>query len=233
MSVVTGNTSLVLRDKRYLNASLAFAALTAAFLIIVNYASVQSKIGEALALLAGMTAMGALSYFQRYVERDGKLPTRDITFDEVFLGTSISEAFKVIARQSGISESWSANRGARALTPDQLVGGDNALALARLRIDLEAELRRIAHQSKVAGPDRLYGIAHLINELFTAGVLPAEFLGPLKEVVDVCNRGIHGMEIPDELAASVVRIGNQLLDSLSLLPLREMEPYPKPSAEVS
>lgn len=208
----------MLTHKTYLSASLTFAGLTAVLLTVVNYTTVQSKIGQVLAVLSGMTAMGAITYFQRYVEQNGRLHTADISFNEPFLSASISEAFKEIATEFDLKERDRFARPTWDLTPGQLVGTDNALALARLRIELEGELRRIALEAGIALSERTLGIANLARELVTAKILPAEFLEPLREVSDVCSRGIHGIEIPDDLAASVTRVGSQLTERLRLLP---------------
>ena len=208
----------MLSRKTYLNASLIFAALTAAFLTAVNYSSVQSQVGQALAILSGMTAMGAITYFQRYVEKNGSLHTEHISFNESFLTASISEAFKGIASEFELKEQDRFARPTWDLTPGQLVGTDNALALARLRIELEGELRRMALEARIHLSKGSLGIADLTRELVTSKVLPAEFLEPLREIYDVCSKGIHGTEIPDDLAASVTRVGSQLIERLRLLP---------------
>lgn len=204
----------MLTRKTYLNASLIFAALTAAFLTAVNYTSVQSKVGQVLAILSGMTAMGAVTYFQRYVEKN--VGTTDISFNEPFLATSISEAFNKVATDFELKENDRFARPYADMTPGQLVGSDNALALAKLRIELEVELRRITVEAGLT--ERPLGIANLAQQLVAANALPAEFLEPLKEISDVCNKGIHGTEIPDDLAASVTRVGSQLVERLRLLP---------------
>jgi hypothetical protein len=85
-------------------------------------------------------------------------------------------------------------------------------------MDLETELRRIAHQAEISLPTHSLSIKAIAQQLTTAGLLPAQFLEPLREIADVCNRGVHGGDVPNELAASVVRVGDQLLESLRFLP---------------
>lgn len=42
-------------------------------------------------------------------------------------------------------------------------------------------------------------------------------MGPLEEVVRICNLGIQAGNVPNDVAAAVVRVGGQLLERLRLL----------------
>jgi hypothetical protein len=105
------------------------------------------------------------------------------------------------------------------LSAGQLVGVDNALALARLRMDVERELRRIAGEAQIDLSIRPVGITGLARELVSKQVLPAALLGTLQEITGICNKAIHGTEVSDETAAAVVRVGAQLLEGLYFLPV--------------
>ena len=100
------------------------------------------------------------------------------------------------------------------------MGADNALALACLRIDIERELRRIAHEAQVDLTGRPVGITGLARELVSNEVIPAAIVEALYEIAKVCNRGIHGEEIPNDLTAAVIRVGGQVLERLRLLPVQ-------------
>ena len=95
-----------------------------------------------------------------------------------------------------------------------LVGLDNLLALAKLRMELERELRHIAYNNQIDISSRPLGVTGIAQELLSRKILPATWLGALKEITSVCNQAVHGMEIPDDIAISVVRVGGQLLEQL-------------------
>lgn len=195
------------------------ALLTAALLVLVNSAEVISGVTQVVMIISGMTAMGALTAFQRFTESDRAGPLVSNTFNETFLSRSIAEGLPGLETAPSDAERrqpislppWD-------LTAGQLVGTDNALALARLRMDMERELRRIAHEAQLDLSTRPVGIPGLARELVSKEVLPVTFLGALQEITTVCNRGIHGEEVPDDVAAAVVRVGGQLLERLRLLP---------------
>ena len=100
------------------------------------------------------------------------------------------------------------------LSLGQLVGSDNSLALAKLRMELERELRHIAYNHQTDISSRPLGVTGMAEELVSRKILPATWLGALKEITHVCNQAVHGTEVPDEIAASVVRVGGQLLEQL-------------------
>jgi hypothetical protein len=200
------------QTKIYLNASIFLAFLSTALLVGTGYAA--NTIAPVLAMLSGMTTMGALTFFQRFLEISGRNQVVDISFNEGFLRVSIEEVFRKLAKERRPHAEplpWE-------LSSHQLIGVDNALALAKLRMDLEAQLRRTAHEAAISIKDRSISIMAIAQELVTAKVLPAQFLEPLSEVANVCNRGVHGEEVSNELAISVVSIGDQLLEGLRLLP---------------
>lgn len=200
-----------------LNASLAFAGLTAIFLVVANLMGDTYKMSSVLIIISGMTTMGSFTSFQRFIEgRNSNAAEIPAKFNEEFLSTSITHAFKPINEDRELPER-------RQLKPwdlasDQLIGKDNVLALAKLRIDLESELRHIAFNTGVSVPEHSVSAMKIARKLIEEKYLPAEMLEPFKDVLAVCNRGIHGEEIPDDLALSVVRIGNQLLEQLRLHP---------------
>lgn len=195
------------------------ALLTAALLVLVERAEVLSDVTQVVMIVSGMTAMGALAAFQRFIESDKGSPLVHITFNEMLLSRSIFEGLpKFEAAPSGVEQGQPISLSPWDLSAGQLVGADNALALARLRMDVEHELRRIAHEAQIDLSVRPVGAIGLARELVSREALPGTFLEALQEIMMVCNRGIHGAEVPDEVAAAVVRVGGQLLERLRLLP---------------
>jgi len=99
-------------------------------------------------------------------------------------------------------------------TSASLVGRDNALALAKLRLDLERALREVAFAHDVDLARVQTGVVKLAEMLAGRGVLAHELIEPLRQITSVCNQAIHGYEVSDELADSVVSVGDEMLTRL-------------------
>lgn len=194
--------------------------LTAALLLIANSEKIKPEISYVVMILAGMTGMASLSTIQKFIELDRSGSSLNISFNETLLTMSISDISPEIDTQSEIIERD--RRRPWELTAGQLVGIDNALALARLRMDIERELRRIAYESLLDLSNRPLGVMTLARELQRREILHPTFVDALKEIIDICNRGVHGEEVSNKMTASVVRVGAQFLEKARLLPkLRE------------
>jgi len=99
-------------------------------------------------------------------------------------------------------------------TSADLVGHDNALALAKLRLDIEQALRDLAVNAGIEPAVSSAGASRLAELLVVRKILPAELIEPIRQIVTVCNQGIHGYEVSDELADSVVSVGEELVSRL-------------------
>ena len=191
------------------------ALLTATLLLAVQRAEALTGVTQVLMIVSGMTAMAALAAIQRFVEQDRGGPFIHITFNETFLSRSIAQGLpqvegsstEKVQKQPTHLPPWDLSAG-------QLVGADNALALARLRMDIERELRRLAYEVQIDLSARPVGVVGLAHELVDKQALPATLLEALQQIVNVCHKGIHGDEVSDEVTAAVVRVGGQLLERL-------------------
>lgn len=188
------------------------ALLTAGLLLLVAQDRIAPEIDQVLLLIAGMTTIAALTAFQQSVENSTSPSFVRVPFDEVLVSKSLSEGFTALdtspTEDEKVAEPWDLSLG-------QLVGLDNSLALAKLRIELERELRHIAYNNQTDISSRPLGITRMAQELVSRKILPPTWLGPLKEITHVCNHAIHGeTEVPDDIAASVVSVGGQLLEQL-------------------
>ena len=188
------------------------ALLTAGLLLLVAQDRIAPEIDQVLLLIAGMTTVAALTAFQQSAENNTPPSFAHVSFNEVLVSQSLSEGFTALdtspTEDEKVAEPWDLSLG-------QLVGLDNSLALAKLRIELERELRHIAHNNQTDISSRPLGITRMAQELVSRKILPPTWLGPLKEITHVCNHAIHGeAEVPDDIAASVVSVGGQLLEQL-------------------
>ena len=185
--------------------------LTAGLLFLVAQDSIASEVDQVLVLIAGMTTVAALTAFQQSVENSASPSFSNISFNEVLVSQSLSEGHTIPdpfpVDEEKVAEPWDLSLG-------QLVGSDNSLALAKLRMELERELRHIAYNNQTDISSRPLGITKIAQELVSREILPPTWLGALKEITHVCNQAVHGTEVPADIAASVVRVGGQLLEQL-------------------
>ena len=185
--------------------------LTAGLLFLVAQDRMTPEVNQVLVLIAGMTTVAALTAFQQSVENSASPSFVHVSFNEVLVSQSLSEGYTIPDPSpvdgEKVAEPWDLSLG-------QLVGSDNSLALAKLRMELERELRHIAYNNQTDISSRPLGITKIAQELVSRKILPPTWLGALKEITHVCNSAVHGTEVPDDIAASVVRVGGQLLEQL-------------------
>ena len=185
--------------------------LTAGLLFLVAQDRMTTEVNQVLVLISGMTTIAALTAFQQSVENSASPSLADVSFNEVLMSQSLSEGFTAHdtspVEDEKVAEPWDLSLG-------QLVGLDNSLALAKLRMELERELRHIAYNNQTDISSRPLGITRIAQELAAREILPATWLEPLNEITFVCTQAIHGTEVSDDIAASVVSVGGQLLEQL-------------------
>jgi hypothetical protein len=93
-----------------------------------------------------------------------------------------------------------------------LLDKDHVLALAKLRMELEHTLNRLYVSSAPSAKQRRQlGLNRLVGTLVQSEILPAQLSGPLREVIYLCNRAIHGEYVRPNDARSILDIGIQVL----------------------
>ncbi|MFQ5630048.1 MAG: hypothetical protein ACE5I1_14875 [bacterium] len=193
------------------------ALITAFLLFLVGKSETFSGLVQVIMIIAGMSTIAAFTAFQRFIERGNRNSLIHLSFNEVFVSRSISEGLpepanvdpKLLNNKKSPPIPWE-------LTVGQLVGVDNSLALAKLRMDIEKELRKVAYENNIDIQTRPLGVIGLANELVNKKLLPTSLLEALKEIISVCNQAVHGTEVSDHTTASVVRVGTQFLERLHL-----------------
>ena len=119
-----------------------FVLLTTGLLFLVAQDRIAPEVNQILILIAGMTTVAALTAFQQSVENSASPSLVNVSFNETLVSQSLSEGFTELdsspVEEENVTEPWELSLG-------QLVGLDNSLALAKLRMELERELRHIAY----------------------------------------------------------------------------------------
>ena len=91
---------------------------------------------------------------------------------------------------------------------------DKVLALAKLRIELEKLLRQIASTGDPSKGHRSTALPNVLRQLTSLDLIQARMLRALQEVLEICNRAIHGESISGESADRILHVGAELLESL-------------------
>lgn len=99
-----------------------------------------------------------------------------------------------------------------------LVETDPVVALAKLRIEIEARLRRIENRIDPAAAkrNRPTPLASIIRKLASQEVFEADLGESIRDVVSICNRAIHGEDIRNVDARQIIDTGTELLEVLDL-----------------
>lgn len=199
---------------RHLAPVLILAIVMAALLAIVQISPAGSALGATAAVLAGMAAFSALNGLQRYFDPPGAAPIVRITINENLLRAALDAWPKDVRSDRARHSAWEPES-PWDVDLRQFLATDPSLALAKLRIDIERELRRIAFESRLLDDRaRSLGVGQLARELVAQQYLPPDLDAILRDILPALNSAIHGSEIGRETAAAAARIGGDLLSLL-------------------
>jgi hypothetical protein len=108
----------------------------------------------------------------------------------------------------------------------ELIDRDPALGLARLRMDLEQELRRLWESAEIPRHGQrateIRGRQYvpptgMARDLMRADILGRDVAEPLSSVLDLANRAIHGEYVPSEVASDIAGVGIRVLEALRVI----------------
>lgn len=95
----------------------------------------------------------------------------------------------------------------------ELIRRDPPLGLAKLRIDLEREIKKL-HSRYEPASRRPQALGSMTRDLQARDVLPPEIAGPLAEVNALANRAVHGEYVPRDVAEDIADVGLRVLSVL-------------------
>ena len=169
-------------------------------------------------IMAGMITAGALAAFQRLLAGQNMAPLVSVSFNEVLARASLPKA---LGPSPPVERAHNKEVPVWAVTLGQLVGTDNALAFAKLRMDLAQEVRRLASEEGIDVGNRPLGsLLPLLGDMEAQEILVPGLSTALRAVLDVCNQAVHGGKVSNKVAASVVSVGGELLSQLRVQPHR-------------
>ena len=184
-----------------------FLAFAAAVLYIVQISTVASGILQLLILVAGTLVAGSVTAFQKFLEGNLKVARENFRVGEIAI-----RELRASAKQP--RENPQLQRAPWDITSAQLLSTDKSLALAKIRIELEKQLRRIAAEAGIDITTRPVGLTTILRELVNREILSRELEIPVLQVSRVCNQAIHGAVVPDNVAARTVSLGSEIWEYL-------------------
>lgn len=191
--------------------ALAFIGSAATLIYVIQKTDLIIGIVQLLVLLSGILVAGAVNAFQRFTEGNFKVTRENLRVAEAAireLRASVRQTRSTAAVPQLPRAKWD-------LTSAQLLSADKSLALAKLRIELEKQLRRIASETDIDISTRPVGLVTILRELIGRDVLPRELEAPLRQVARVCNQAIHGTVVPDPVATRTVSLGSEIWEYLN------------------
>jgi hypothetical protein len=197
------------RDINSLALGFFLAALFVGLILLVIRVPLLTELAQATMIVAGMVLVASFSSISRYLDGESSAPLIHITFNEArvrqVLDSVVSTEYES-ARGREIPEGkvWEP-------TAETLMVQDPVLALAKLRIDLERELRRIAFEYDVFIEPRRMSIGSMLKALAERDILDRNVVAAIRDVLPACNLAIHGGDVTPQLASGVINIGEELL----------------------
>jgi len=97
---------------------------------------------------------------------------------------------------------------------NELSSSDFIIALAKLRIELEKVLSKLISNSNDFQKSKKLSVGAMVSLAIKKEILPGIIVEPLKEVISLSNRAIHGENVKESDAKTILSIGTSLLSEL-------------------
>lgn len=94
----------------------------------------------------------------------------------------------------------------------ELAESDPVVALAKIRIELEKSLKRLARTTSVEVRRPILGF--IVKSLSSHEIISRQMGKSLSEVISICNRAIHGETIADDDARTIIELGVALIEEI-------------------
>jgi hypothetical protein len=203
-----------MQNRRYFVLAVLFAVIMASALLVVALRPLIPALANILMFLVGLFAMASLSAFHRLLESAEGRPLVQITFNEGLATSQLETAAKRAGIEVVDAEVVSARREPGDLPPEDFLGQDNSLALAKVRMDIERELRRLAASAGLGETVGRLSLRRVADELAKRQLIDPGVLGVIDDILPAANQAIHGKEVSTDTAAAIVRLGRQLISLL-------------------
>ena len=190
--------------------------LLAVGVAVVSMQCVSTPIANVLMLLVGLFSIAALKAFYQILEENGQKPLFEVHFSENIIASELDMALERLHYNPAKIPYSQKKENPWDIQAEDLLGQDNSLAMAKLRIDMERELRKIAVSKDINAEISRLGVGRLADEMHRSEIIDNATLAAIKDILPVVNQAIHGGEVSTETAASVLNVGRKLITALHL-----------------
>ena len=199
-------STMARRDHTPLYVSIVLAILVGGLVTLIADGHLASDVAQLLALAAGAAFVTALSAVSRYLNQGWRTPSIQITFNLSELSDELRKLQDPNLKSRHI-DTWEP-------TSDKLLVQDPSLALAKVRIDLEREIQRIAKQTGVVRQKQLLDFRRTLDLLEKEHLLPQPVFAAIKDILPICNAAVHGQDVSMQTALRVVEIAAEVMQLL-------------------
>lgn len=199
------------RDQFPLYLALLLAVSAAGLVALLAYKDIARELMQIVAMVAGAIFFSGLAILLSYAREPRSAPIVQITFN----GRQLQEKLGKVIDTEFTSIDYSKN-----VPPiDAYADDDVVLALAKVRIDIEREIRRLATETGAIRSDLRFDLRRSIEMLAQTGDIPDVAVEAIRDILPVCNRAIHGEQIDTATARNVIGVARELMTILQGCPL--------------
>lgn len=178
-------------------------AVAAGLLGLLTLEQIAREMMEILAIIAGASFFSGLSLLLSQARQPRSAPLIQINFNGRRLQKELGEII-----DAEYTEVLDANR---PVERDAYADDDLVMALAKVRIDIERQVRRLAQATGMIREDQRFELRRVLEALERSGKVPDVAITAIRDILPICNRAIHGDVIDPGDARNVIDIAREVM----------------------
>lgn len=187
----------------YIYFSSALIAATGSLIWLLTAGTLPQQIMQVISLIAGTTFFAGISLLFDYVREPRTAPLIQINFNGQQLKEDLGNI--VDAEYTEIADDFYPSGGG-AYADDDLI-----IAMAKIRIDLERNIKRLARVNGVVREGQRFDMQRSLAALKREEKLPGVAVEAIQGILPICNRAIHGEKISVLDARNVIEIAQEVM----------------------
>lgn len=197
------------KDLSVLAVAFLLVGSAAALLSLVALRAVAYELLQIIMIVAGSTFFSGFALLLSFARQPRSASVTQISFQGDHLHARLEEVIEADFREVSRFEShpW-------VPTPERLFNEDPILALAKIRIDLEEEVRRIGIMVGAIRPDQRFDLLRTLSVVERRSIIPATVVEAIRTILPLCNRALHGEAIDLVTVKGVIDIAREIMTVL-------------------
>lgn len=190
-----------MRVERYLASGLAMILIggAGALIGVTAIREIAVDVMQIIMIMAGAAFFSGLVVFFNLLTIPRSAPLIQFNFNDQELRHEVREVI-----DADFVEVEPFHKAPWVTTAETIVRDDPVLALAKTRIDLEQDLRRLAISEKLLRPDQRLGVSGLVEILAREDFISKTVHRAILDILPICNRAVHGEDIDLRTAQRVI-----------------------------